>query len=133
MTEARQDALEKATESAVRAMVKEDPVLAASLAGRERRALARAAIEAAAPIIEAGVKEQMVQPIETAPKDGSWIIGPGTTYRWKAYKPGAPKELLAKKGRWQRSHGYGFENSRPPPSHWSPLLTAATKKGPADV
>lgn len=51
--------------------------------------------------------------IEDAPRDGT-PIGACEFYRWKAYKPGAPKHLLKLGGRWQRWSGYGWENAQPP-------------------
>ena len=44
-------------------------------------------------------------------------------WRWKKYKPGAPKNLLAKGGRWQCLNDYGgWENVAPgiEPDEWSP-------------
>lgn len=44
-------------------------------------------------------------------------------WRWKEYKTGAPKHLLAKGGRWQRLNDYGWwENADPDiePEEWRP-------------
>jgi len=51
--------------------------------------------------------------------------------RWKAYKPGAPKNLIAKGGRWQEANEHGGwdncefdpENYKPP-MVWQPIETA---------
>ena len=55
--------------------------------------------------------------LDQAPQDGSVIWG-AESYRWKKYKPGAPKNLRKKGGRWQRFNGHGFENAEPP-THWT--------------
>lgn len=58
------------------------------------------------------------RPISEAPKDGT-AIAATELYRWLAYKPGAPKSLLRRGGRWQRHNGYGWENAEPP-EMWLP-------------
>lgn len=61
-----------------------------------------------------------VQPIETAPKDGSVILVT-ETYKWVPYKPGAPKHLQGK-GRWMVLTEYGWERAKNTPSHWLQAL-----------
>lgn len=68
--------------------------------------------------------------------DENWTPGPPPTdvgtvvvrwrvqqvWRWKKYKPGSPKHLLAKGGRWQRLNEYGgWDNVDPDvmPEEWS--------------
>lgn len=57
-----------------------------------------------------------LRPIEEAPKDGTTILGT-EAYRWKKYKPGAPKWAQRLGGRWQRWNGFGWENAEPP-QYW---------------
>lgn len=63
---------------------------------------------------EARVAEQPWQPISSAPRKGYINVRSVTTYRWHPYRPGAPKNLLAKGGRWQRATKCGWENADPP-------------------
>lgn len=62
------------------------------------------------------------QPIETAPRDGTPVVG-SELYRFLPYKPEGKRQMKAD-GRWQRWNGYGWENSAPPES-WMPAARAA--------
>ncbi len=69
-----------------------------------------------------------LQPIETAPKDGSWIIGDdGRLYKWRRYKKNAPPEYVRLGGRWQVMEWNGdwhkWKNAFQAPTHWSPSKT----------
>src|SRR5689334_22073781 len=48
------------------------------------------------------------QPIETAPRDGTPVLG-GVTYRYLPYKPEGKRQMKSD-GRWQRATDYGWEN-----------------------
>ena len=58
-------------------------------------------------------------PIESAPKDGTEILG-GELYRYLPYKPDGRRQMRAD-GRWQRWNGTRYENCEAP-SHFQPLF-----------
>lgn len=63
------------------------------------------------------------QPIETAPKDGSFIMAAKeSTLKWSVV-PRFPYPLVqrwsADKGQWEADDGSVYE---PQPTHWTPLL-----------
>jgi hypothetical protein len=52
------------------------------------------------------------QPMDTAPKDGTFIYVQQTAvYRWLAYKANSQEVKRGKKGRWQMHNGYGFDTA----------------------
>ena len=66
------------------------------------------------------IKTVSLRPIEDAPKDGTdFEVYVRQIWRWKTYKAGAPKELLAKGRRWQKLNQFGgWENTDEGPIGW---------------
>ena len=66
------------------------------------------------------------QPIETAPKDGSYIyVQQIHTCRWLSYKAGSQEVKRGKKGRWQIHNGYGWDNAVLEGLAWMPVEEAS--------
>lgn len=56
------------------------------------------------------------------PRDGKVYYGAPERrpYKWVRYKPGAPKHLLAKGGRWKAMNEYGGWDNAQPPAFYQP-------------
>ena len=86
------------------------------MSSETRRLHAEALARALQPIASGG-KRYEVQPIHTAPKDGS-LISVRVSARWKPYSPKSQQYRSGQLGRWQVMGDYDFENMRDEPEEW---------------